>query len=280
MSLDGTPDVSQIRFVDSDRYKDVRDEPSMASSLASGARGGAMGTVIPRHTRGGKPKGLNTEMDPNETVLIDPGTPSAATKTLQELLRQPAGLPTVHAGKPVARPARTTPMPVKQAATRAASGNGLSRFRMTSGAPAAAQAPVVGFSGTSTGVQQGPPSRFASAMPAAPVVKRPQFEVLFNIEGFGDFTAHYHDVLVVPGFLVLIYDQRFTDGMQWYPDANEMLINVTGHPEVYKAFKTGVKYEYDKKVHCVVMFNPDDVTMLEGDHGEESDNYAGFDPNA
>lgn len=277
MSLDGTPDVSQIRFVDSDRYKDVRDEPGMASSLASGARGGAMGTVIPRQ-RGGKPKGLNTEMDPNETVLIDPGTPSAARKTLQDLLRQPGGLPTVHTGKPVARPARTTPVPVKQAAVRPASSNGLSRFRMASGSPVIGQTPVMGSSGAAQGVQQG--SRFASAVPAAPVVKRPQFEVLFNIEGFGDFTAYYHDVLVVPGFLVLIYDQRFTDGMQWYPDASQMLVNVTGHPEVYTALKTGVKYEYDKKVHCVLMFNPELVTMLEGDDGEASDNYAGFDPNA
>lgn len=89
----------------------------------------------------------------------------------------------------------------------------------------------------------------------------PTTEVLFEIEGFGEHTVKYHDVLVADAFLVLIYDVRFVHGSKYFPPTPAqpgqpgppLAMQIVGGADVYLVHTTGFKYLYDGREHCVLM---------------------------
>lgn len=92
-----------------------------------------------------------------------------------------------------------------------------------------------------------PPERYAAA---------PGVEVTFEIERFGSHTANYHDVVVAPGFVVLVFDTRYPGRMYAPPaaqDAPPMAIAVAGHDMVYLVHSTGIQYAYGNYEFCILL---------------------------
>lgn len=91
-----------------------------------------------------------------------------------------------------------------------------------------------------------------------PVERRrdPTFEVVFEIERFGSHTANYHDVIVRPGFIVLIYDSA-CPGRLYAPPAGDdsppMAISISGDSQVYLVHATGIQYAYEGREFCILL---------------------------
>lgn len=87
-------------------------------------------------------------------------------------------------------------------------------------------------------------------------VDNPTIEVTFEIEHFGTHSASYHDVIVQPGFIVLIYKTDYR-GSRYFPQPQgdrspSLAMNITGQPEVYLVETTGVTYSYENAEFCVL----------------------------
>jgi hypothetical protein len=86
----------------------------------------------------------------------------------------------------------------------------------------------------------------------------PALEVIFQLQGFGEHRAYFHDVVVEPGFMVLIYRTGYR-GSKWFPPVSPepgkrpIAINIAGTTEVYLVHTTGVQYVYGETEHCVLM---------------------------
>lgn len=86
----------------------------------------------------------------------------------------------------------------------------------------------------------------------------PQYEVIFQLQAFGEHRAYFHDVVIGEGFLVLVYKLGFR-GSKWFPpvapnaDAPPLALNVAGTETAYLVHTTGVQYVYEGAEHCVLM---------------------------
>lgn len=96
-----------------------------------------------------------------------------------------------------------------------------------------------------------------SASPSPPErTTSPDYEVTFEIEKFGSHTANYHDVVIQPGFIVLVYNTNYPGRLYSPPaaeDAPAMAIQITGHDRVYLVHATGVQYAYKGHEFCVLL---------------------------
>ena len=90
-------------------------------------------------------------------------------------------------------------------------------------------------------------------------ITAPKVEVTFEIEQFGVHTAHYHEVLVEGGFIVLIYNSAYQHGNRYFPTAGPtsppMALNIAGRPEVYLVETTGFHYAYNGLEFCILLIN-------------------------
>lgn len=100
---------------------------------------------------------------------------------------------------------------------------------------------------------------FSQSPARSPGVAPPRCRVCFEIEQFGTHTARYHDVVTENGFLVLIYDNRYTDGDPYFPPtapdagAPAMALTVEGSDKVHLVHTTGIQYSYGGCTHCVLL---------------------------
>lgn len=69
--------------------------------------------------------------------------------------------------------------------------------------------------------------------------------------------AHYHDVQIEAGKVLLIYDLRFEGGVKWFPpsqpDAPPMALRIAERNTVYLVQATGIQYVYDGREFCVLL---------------------------
>lgn len=57
--------------------------------------------------------------------------------------------------------------------------------------------------------------------------QKPAREVVFALPGAGTMRARYHDAVVTPAAVVLVYDTRYEEGTQWLPPATAAAVTVT-----------------------------------------------------
>lgn len=86
-------------------------------------------------------------------------------------------------------------------------------------------------------------------------VQPPTKRVTFEIEHFGVHVAYYHDVLIQPGFLVLVH--RLGDGSEPYfpphgENAPPMAVFIDGGREVFLIQVTGFNFTHDNTAYCVL----------------------------
>lgn len=109
------------------------------------------------------------------------------------------------------------------------------------------------------GVPAAQPAQPAQSGPAVygGAIPDPQIEVRFDRDGFGEFTAFYHDIQRQPKFLVLTYAPGYR-GPRYMPELKEgepvpqLGMQITGQAEVYLVRPTGFRYANQGAEHCVL----------------------------
>lgn len=84
----------------------------------------------------------------------------------------------------------------------------------------------------------------------------PRCEVTFEIEQFGEMTALYHDVVLQPGLVILVYDRTYQGRMYQPPHGQQappMALAIAGHSSVYLVHATGIHYAYGNYEFCVLL---------------------------
>lgn len=93
----------------------------------------------------------------------------------------------------------------------------------------------------------------------APAVGPPSVQIVFEMEHFGNLEVRYHDVIIEEGFIVLVYDSRYTGGTKYFPptaqseNAPALALNVLGTDDVYLVHTTGIQYNHEGREHCILM---------------------------
>lgn len=96
----------------------------------------------------------------------------------------------------------------------------------------------------------------AVSVPERPMT--PQYEVTFEIEQFGNMVAMYHDVVLLPGVLILVHAVASPGRMYQPPHGQQtppMAVAIAGHSRVYLVHSTGIHYAYDKYEFCVLLID-------------------------
>jgi hypothetical protein len=94
------------------------------------------------------------------------------------------------------------------------------------------------------------------------VVEVPTVQVAFELQGFGQHDAVYHDVTLSDDgqTMTLVYDNNFTSGSKWFPrkpeaddeSLQEFALQIIGRPEVYLVTHSGVQYAYGNLEFCTL----------------------------
>lgn len=87
---------------------------------------------------------------------------------------------------------------------------------------------------------------------------QPQYEVTFEIEKFGNMPAMYHDVVLLPGVMILVHARSSPLRMYQPPhgqDTPPMAVAIAGHDRVYLVHATGIHYAYDQYEFCVLLID-------------------------
>jgi hypothetical protein len=262
------------------------------AAVMRGGPGGLGGTIIPRSGLGGVPIGTQPHVTSNMQVNYDPHIPDQSVSlTLGEVtdasIRRAetavanAGIPPasdansmrLHGSAVMQAIASQNPhMPREEQQPPAVSGVATENIeapnmsRVSNGHAKQAQArqirPLAHFN-------QAPQTRDEyvgkemrtidlSNSPAAGISTQPPSKrVTFEIEQFGVHHANYHDVVVKPGFLILVYNSDYPGGEMYVPPAGEnapkMALHVSGDDTVYLVITTGLHYAYGGNEFCVLM---------------------------
>lgn len=237
---------------------------------------GIRGSIIPGSTPGGAVRGLNLHNVRSMEVTIDPhisGQSSVVRLGDINPERMAAANMAVAQAMPLPDSIQTQRLVgaavMHQFAMSPANGNGSRPQTISSstipsphlarmGQPVRAVRPLQAFANNPAAQPGESPVQQQLVAPAAPSqALPPTLEVTFEIEHFGTHRAVYHDVIVEPGFIVLVYKTAYR-GSRYFPetaraDAPPMALHVEGRPQVYLVHTTGVHYVYDDAEFCVLL---------------------------
>ena len=252
---------------------------------------GLRGTVIPRATIGGIPVGTRPHEVRNLRVTIDPhidgqssvvrlgdideNSVEAATQAAAEVTPDPYdmatqrlrgsavlhGIAALHRGQGPAPQQPSFEGPVSPGNVRA---ENLGHYAQPAQPARRLTSPLAAFNAPAPGVDEnGRPLRAIDMRPSTVVERaqpaQPNVEVTFEIQHFGTHTAYYHEVITrYPGFLVLVYDNRFRGAGKYFPQARSddtppLALAVVGKPKVYLVHTTGFQFVHGDLEFCVLM---------------------------
>lgn len=273
------PGNADYRDVSTERLHDDR---PISDRMPSGPHG-LRGVVIPHATPGGTVRGLEPHNVRDMQVVIDPHiegqsslvrlgdiTPmlmEQATVMAAGMTPEPdsiqsqrlRGAAVMHSVSNLSRRGNDNAASLQAGPATVPSPN-LGRM----GQPVRTIKPLAAFSHTQRPQQpqqlqqradHAPRAHVAAPVPVA--VEAPSVDVVFEIEHFGTHQAAYHDVIIEPGFIVLVYTSAYR-GSKYFPEAkNEnsppLALNIVGRPEVYLVHTTGVHYAYGGTEFCVLL---------------------------
>lgn len=84
----------------------------------------------------------------------------------------------------------------------------------------------------------------------------PHIHVKFEIEGFGVLESNYHDVIVTPGWLALVWDTRFKAGTKYLPPCGEnppRLALQLDNGKGYLVEPTGIVIPFEEREICLLL---------------------------
>ena len=88
---------------------------------------------------------------------------------------------------------------------------------------------------------------------------KPTKQVIFTLPGLGDWTVRFHEVVLTHNAVVLLYDNRYTEGMQFVPASGNATITVRIPSEkaVVHCVSLGLSWSVGC-MDCVVLVRKDD----------------------
>lgn len=103
-----------------------------------------------------------------------------------------------------------------------------------------------------------PQVQFRESLQPVQTSQPPAVHVTFEMEHFGMLPMAYHDVIVEEGFVVLVFDTRHKGSTKYFPppaksDAPRMAMSIDGTDEVYLVQTTGIQYVHDNKEFCILL---------------------------
>ena len=89
--------------------------------------------------------------------------------------------------------------------------------------------------------------------PPVAVAPPPMQAVIFVLDGFGEITVPYHQVIKQNSALVLIYNSRFIGGMQYTPPSSVKAIKVKVQRDEYEVQSLGLSFDSDDGLRYTVL---------------------------
>lgn len=88
-------------------------------------------------------------------------------------------------------------------------------------------------------------------------VAAPGTTVTFEMEGWGKLDAAYHEVIKNDGLLVLVYDNRYKNGMRYWPPTTDRLIavRIANQGEVYFVNSYGNRFTHSDYEYCILVID-------------------------
>lgn len=107
----------------------------------------------------------------------------------------------------------------------------------------------------SPGNPPGEPRRMPPAE-ALPPAAPPEHAALFDIQNFGQFTTHYHDIILLPNAVILVWNTAFR-GTKYFPpaheDAPDLVMELADDSRLFKLHSTGIVIPYRGYELCVML---------------------------
>lgn len=84
-------------------------------------------------------------------------------------------------------------------------------------------------------------------------VDEPANEVLFEVQNVGVFNGMYHEVIIAPSFITLVFDLRWKAG-KFFPSTDAPIaMQIVGVDKVFLVHTTGVQFTYGDHEFCVLL---------------------------
>lgn len=84
-------------------------------------------------------------------------------------------------------------------------------------------------------------------------VDEPSNEVLFEVQNVGVFNGMYHEVIIAPSFITLVFDLRWKAG-KFFPSTDAPIaMQIVGVDKVFLVHTTGVQFTYGDHEFCVLL---------------------------
>jgi hypothetical protein len=85
----------------------------------------------------------------------------------------------------------------------------------------------------------------------------PATRVTFEIDGWGEFEAMYHEVIKNDQVLVLVFDTRFQGGGKYFPPATDKLlaVKIEGQDTVYFVNSYGTRFQHNGCEYCMLVID-------------------------
>jgi hypothetical protein len=84
-------------------------------------------------------------------------------------------------------------------------------------------------------------------------VDEPSNEVLFEVQNVGVFNGMYHEVIIAPSFITLVFDLRWKAG-KFFPNTDAAIaMQIVGVDKVFLVHTTGVQFTYGDHEFCILL---------------------------
>jgi len=256
-----TPSTALLDLFDTNNAKPLHplSEQELAARVGTNALG-QVGNAIAPAANGhlGTPVNFNPHDIGHMVMRIDPMPGGKATsvtvaelrdmarnqnKVVPQLVKAstakpvPAGMPQAVTFEPTSsgqiRAVQEVPVvePVAEAATPAPQVSPMQALKQSKTTVKAAPAPVT----------------------SQPRVDEPSNEVLFEVQNVGVFNGMYHEVIIAPSFITLVFDLRWKAG-KFFPNTDAAIaMQIVGVDKVFLVHTTGVQFTYGDHEFCILL---------------------------
>jgi hypothetical protein len=93
-----------------------------------------------------------------------------------------------------------------------------------------------------------------TSKPLAPATEAPGRRVQYELQGYGQLEAWYHEIIIQDDKMILVYNNEFTGGQKFFPSGDKQIaVAVAGTGLCYLAQPTGIQYPQGNSEHCVLL---------------------------
>lgn len=230
-----------IPAYDSGRYYNLSDFPAaggLANQLPTANGKGISGTVIPRSTIGGIPKGFDA-LKPMQVNIVDVDRPGESFSVNTANMNSEMMATLTDNGRLITK--SSTSEEARDAAVEILRKVAASSPSMPVRTPVSAQS-IRATQGRFQSLNQ------SEQMQMAPAIQTPEEKVTFEIDGFGAVESYYHTARRHDVILVLSLDNRYRGASRYFPQPPPdrcLLVDVHSLPEVFQVSSQVLQFPFE-----------------------------------